>query len=190
MAKVTGGNLAPAILDAIAAKIQQAGILRVGFLESETYPDGLPVAQVAFWNEYGAEVDVPAHQTTVYRSIKANGDFNKNGRFVRRKNSNYATVHDVPAHKIVIPARPFFRKMIETNKSGWSLAFGNMMKANDYDVTRVFNLMGEGIKDQLTQSIVEFSDPANAASTARKKGFNNPLIDTGVMQKAVGYEIK
>lgn len=33
--------------------IQQAPTLRVGFLESETYPDGTPVAQVAYWNEFG-----------------------------------------------------------------------------------------------------------------------------------------
>lgn len=28
--------------------------VRVGVLESATYPDGTPVAMVAFWNEYGA----------------------------------------------------------------------------------------------------------------------------------------
>lgn len=190
MASVTGGDQAAALMDVIKSKLRAAGVLHVGFLETETYPDGLPVAQVAFWNEFGATVDIPAHQTTVYRSIKANGDFNKNGQFVHRKNSNYATVHDVPAHQIVIPARPFFRKMIETNKAGWSLACANMMKANDYDVNRVLNLMGEGMKNQLTTSIIEFSDPPNARSTIAKKGSANPLIDTGIMQKATGYEIK
>lgn len=145
MAKVTGGDRASAILDAIAAHIEQAGILHVGFLESETYPDGTPVAQVAYWNEFGTE------------------------------------------H---IPPRPFFRHLIETNKSGWSLAFGNLMKSNNYDVNRVFALMGEGMKDQLTRAIIDFSDPNNAPATVDKKGFDNPLIDTGVMQKATGYEIK
>ena len=30
-------------------------IVRVGFIDDATYPDGTPVAQVAFWNEYGTE---------------------------------------------------------------------------------------------------------------------------------------
>jgi hypothetical protein len=80
--------------------------------------------------------------------------------------------------------------MIAANKSGWSLAFGNMMSAHNYNVNRVFALMGEGIKDQLTRAVIDFSDPNNAPSTVAKKGFDNPLIDTGIMQKAVGYEIK
>lgn len=29
--------------------------VRVGVLENATYPDGTPVAMVAFWNEYGAK---------------------------------------------------------------------------------------------------------------------------------------
>ena len=29
--------------------------VRVGVLESATYPDGTPVAMVAFWNEYGTK---------------------------------------------------------------------------------------------------------------------------------------
>ena len=29
--------------------------VRVGVLENATYPDGTPVAMVAFWNEYGTK---------------------------------------------------------------------------------------------------------------------------------------
>jgi hypothetical protein len=35
----------------MAAKM--GGSLEVGFLEGATYPDGTPVAAVAFWNEFG-----------------------------------------------------------------------------------------------------------------------------------------
>jgi hypothetical protein len=31
-----------------------SGSVNVGFLEGATYPDGTPVAAVAFWNEYGS----------------------------------------------------------------------------------------------------------------------------------------
>jgi hypothetical protein len=36
----------------IAAKME--GTVKVGFLENATYPDGTPVAAVAFWNEFGS----------------------------------------------------------------------------------------------------------------------------------------
>lgn len=191
MASISGGDKLGKYLDDLAKKLEQNGTLRVGFLETETYPEnGLPVAQVAYWNEYGATVNVPESKTTIYRSIRKDGTFNKNGKFVRKKQSNFATEHTVPAHQVVIPPRPFFRSMIEKNKAGWSLAFGNLMNMNNNDVAKVFALMGEGIKGQLTQSIVEFSDPPNAPSTVRRKGFNKPLIDTGTMQRATGWDIE
>lgn len=53
MPTLSGG----AKLEAYLAKIADCmeGELKVGFLEGATYPDeeGTPVAQVAFWNEYG-----------------------------------------------------------------------------------------------------------------------------------------
>jgi hypothetical protein len=38
-------------LKGIAAKM--SGSVEVGFLEGATYPDGTPVAAVAYWNEFG-----------------------------------------------------------------------------------------------------------------------------------------
>jgi hypothetical protein len=35
------------------AREMGGGTLSVGFLEGEVYPDGTPVAQVAYWNEFG-----------------------------------------------------------------------------------------------------------------------------------------
>ena len=39
------------------AKRMGGGEVSVGFMEGATYPEGTPVAAVAFWNEYG----VPSH---------------------------------------------------------------------------------------------------------------------------------
>ena len=58
--KVIGGNKAGAYLSALSNKIaDHATKVRVGFLEGATYPDGTPVAQVAFWNEYGTASSPP-----------------------------------------------------------------------------------------------------------------------------------
>lgn len=190
MATITGGRGLSAVLDNLVRQIENAGTLYVGFLETEKYPDGTPVAQIAYQNEFGAIINVEAKQTTIYRSVASDGSFNKNGRFVKRSASNFATTHAVAAHQINIPSRPFFRQMIATKQSGWGVAFGRLAVANNYNFERVLALMGEGIKDQLTKSIIDFDTPPNAKSTIRKKGFNNPLIETGQMQRAVGYEVR
>lgn len=50
--EISGGDKVEKILAELAEKMH--GSLDVGFLEGATYPDdGMPVAQVAFWNEYG-----------------------------------------------------------------------------------------------------------------------------------------
>ena len=58
MSTLSGGAGAQAYLAGLAKKIEDAGLLRVGFLEGATYPDGTTVAEVAAKNEYGA-VGVP-----------------------------------------------------------------------------------------------------------------------------------
>lgn len=145
MASVSGGSGMAAIFDHIQKKIEEAGTLYVGFFAGEKYPDGTPVAQVAYYNEFGTEN---------------------------------------------APPRPFFRQMIAAKQSGWGVSFGNVARNQNYDFARVLPLMGEGIKDQLTKSIVDFSSPANAARTIAIKGFDKPLIDTGQMQRATGYEVR
>ena len=53
--KKTGEGLAKAL-----QRLQQENVvLRVGIIESATYPDGESVAQVAFWNEYGTATTPP-----------------------------------------------------------------------------------------------------------------------------------
>jgi hypothetical protein len=49
--ELKGGDKLAKALSEIADKMQ--GSVRVGFLEGALYPDGTPVAAVAFWNEFG-----------------------------------------------------------------------------------------------------------------------------------------
>ena len=53
MVALSGGDKLEKRLREIAKKAGQAGVLRVGFLEKATYPDGTKVAQVAAWNQFG-----------------------------------------------------------------------------------------------------------------------------------------
>lgn len=141
---VSGGDKFDKILSEIADQIGNGGLLKVGFFENATYPDGTHVAQVAFWAEYGTTRE---------------------------------------------PIRAFFRQMIAAKSPEWGADLAKILQANGNDLPAALELMGEHIKDQLVQSIVEFSDPANAESTVAKKGFNDPLIDSGVMQRSADFEV-
>ncbi|WP_432784682.1 hypothetical protein AAEX37_01959 [Oligella sp. MSHR50489EDL] len=162
--------------------------LRAGIIESATYPSGESVAQVAFWNEYGAIINVPERTTSVYRSLdERSGEFNKQGQFVRKDKANYSSRHVVPAHTITIPSRAFFRQTINANKGSWSANVRDLLKTHDIDAT--LNLLGTQVKEQLVKSINNFTDPPNAPSTVAKKGFDAPLRDTMQLARSIDYEV-
>jgi hypothetical protein len=88
------------------------------------------------------------------------------------------------------PPRPFFRTMIAQESPHWGDDMGKVLVATNYDVTKTLNLMGEELRGELVASIDAFTDPPNAPSTIRRKGFNKPLVDTGDMRRAANYEVK
>ena len=87
------------------------------------------------------------------------------------------------------PARPFFTTMIEECSPRWGESLAYLAKAHNYDAKKMMTNMGIGIQAQLVSSIVNWSDPPNAQRTVDIKGFNNPLIDEGIMQNSVEYEV-
>lgn len=185
---VKGGEKLAKALAQLGSKLSK-GYVKVGFLPDALYPDGTSVAQVAFWNEFGAQAEIPEHTATIYRSLDKNGDFLSGGRFVKAAKSNYATQHTVGAHSITIPPRPFFRSMIAKESPQWGKTAAALMKAKNYDATQVLESMGQEIKDQLVTSINEWTTPGNAPSTIAAKKFDKPLIDTGHMRDSVGWEV-
>ena len=54
MASLSGDDKLMAHLNEMVQKLD-AGTLSVGFMSGATYPDGTPVAQVAFYNEFGTK---------------------------------------------------------------------------------------------------------------------------------------
>lgn len=125
------------------------GAVRVGILETQTYPtkDGkgdVSVAQVAYWNEYGTAT---------------------------------------------IPARPFFRNTIADKQDEWADNAASILQHADGDVGKALALIGEGVKGDIVETIQNFSEPENAPSTVKKKGFNKPLIDTGDLWRAIQSEV-
>ncbi len=88
------------------------------------------------------------------------------------------------------PPRPFFRGMIAEKSPQWGDDIGKIALAINYDSSTLFQLMGERIKDQLQESIREFTSPELAQSTIDRKGFDKPLILTEHMLNSVDYDVK
>ena len=117
--------------------------VRVGVLENATYPDGTPVAMVAFWNEYGTRTS---------------------------------------------PVRAFFRTTVSEQKKNWVLSVQNLMKIHN-DPKKVMGLIGVHMQEQIVQSINTWSDPPNSAYTIAKKGFDKPLVETGLLMRSIKSEV-
>lgn len=87
-----------------------------------------------------------------------------------------------------IPPRPFMRSVIEQDGQQWAQYLGKLIKTED--TGKALNVVGAEMAGAITGSILQFTTPPNAPSTIRKKGFNKPLIDTGVMSRSVSWEVQ
>lgn len=187
MAGFSGGEDIKRKLLEIAKRLGKGDLLKVGFLEGATYPDGTPVAQIAAVQEFGGEIDVPARTQDLNFKQKKNGDVGN--RFVKKGKGDFVQIVTIPAHKIVIPPRPFFRKMIWAQSKGWGALVSASLKDKNYDLDAAMAATGEIIKGQLQNSIRQLTDPALKKSTVRAKGSEKPLIETGHMLNTVDYEV-
>jgi hypothetical protein len=167
---VKGGDKLARVLGDLGRRMGN-GTVNIGFLAGATYPSqtkkdlaagkkargpnararqvaglasSLPVATVAFWNEFGTSR---------------------------------------------APARPFMRQTVSEKSPAWGAKMARVAQATNFNGPQTLKLMGEGIRDQFVTAIARW--PAdNAKSTEERKGFNKGLIDTGVMQRSVDYEVK
>lgn len=101
-----------------------------------------------------------------------------------------AAIMDFGAPAANIPPRPFFRNMIAEKSSEWPAALEGLVASEDYDSDKILKLMGEGIAGQLRQSIRDTNAPPLAPATIKRKGFDKPLVDTGVLLVSVDYEVE
>lgn len=93
-----------------------------------------------------------------------------------------AAIQEYGAPRAGIPARPFFRPMIEAKKAKWGKSLGQLAVANDYDMHRTLGQMGDGIKGQLQESIINTNAPALSPVTVMLRGMKSHdqgLVVTG-----------
>jgi len=144
---VTGGDKFQRALEDIAKRMGKAPVLKVGFFETEQYPDGEYVAQVAAENEFGSTTN---------------------------------------------PPRPFMRQTFARNKGVWPGMATKGMKATNFDVDKTLGLLGQEITGEVRIAIAEWGNPYphNSQATIDRKGFDDPLVDTGRMLQSVTWVLE
>ena len=92
-----------------------------------------------------------------------------------------------------IPERSFIRTTVKINKDDFlSLARDRIKKLILGSITsdKILQDSGQYWEYKIMKAIKDFSSPANAPSTIRQKGFNNPLIHHSLMLASIKYKVK
>lgn len=101
-----------------------------------------------------------------------------------------AAIQNFGAPAVGIPPRPFFSNMVKAEAHNWGPLLANILFNRKNDVQQSLELLGMGIQGQLRKSIDNTNEPPLAPATIAAKGFEKPLIHSGVMRQSVSYEVK
>lgn len=88
------------------------------------------------------------------------------------------------------PPRPALGEAVARNGGTWLRSAVQrlaMAVRGRTRLTATIQRLGRKILDDINRSYASWTHPANAPSTVRKKGFNDPLEETGMLRKAFRY---
>ncbi len=132
--------------------------VEVGFFPNSVYPDGTPVATVAYLNEEGH---------TNGPSAMIPGAITPARPFIRA-----GFMPEVREQKWLTPQLLKQITLIAEGRSTWE---------------QLYKKLGPVFTFMMQDQISKWAIPANSALTVRMKGSNDPLIDTGQMMESVDY---
>lgn len=92
-----------------------------------------------------------------------------------------------------VPQRAFMRTPFDNNNKKWANSIRLFMQKQTPRSTldrRVLFFAGKLMKREIKKSLSLWKKPSNAISTIRRKGFNNPLIETRFLYKHINMEVK
>lgn len=172
-------------------KYRKAGSpkVKVGIMGDKTYPDGELVAYVGYVNEYGYKGMVPGRTQVIYHKLDKDGNIANGGKFVRKSKASIERTVVVPSYELNIPSRPFFRTAVANNKDALKELIAGVLRAGT--VMDAAHKAGMFMADALQESVMTWTDPPNAASTIRSKGYDAPLRGPDkLLRNSFTYEIE
>lgn len=198
--ETTQDNLAD-VMKSIKALIEQDVLIGIPAAKDARKEDGPATnAVIAYMQTYGGTIQIPAREATLYRKIGKNGDFANNGRFVKRKKSNFASAHIIPAHTVTLTPRPFLEPGIVKAKDDIAAQMKKAGKAalngKPADIEKA--MMSAGlIAQRSAQAIISdgeglapLAESTLASRRSRGRSGDKPLLDTGQLRNSIVYVIR
>ncbi len=129
-------------------------------------------------NEYGITIRPKPGNKTGYLMVPYKDNKGKKG-FYKLK-------------AVTIPPRPFIKQAWEQNESKYKQMILDGLDSISCGKTTALGLLNklgvESVKD-IQESAVKLQNPKNAPLTVANKGSDNPLVDTGELERKVTYKV-
>lgn len=145
----------------------------------------LTMASLGAINELGADIKHPGGTSYGYAS-KAAADRDE-VRFLKT-GKGYMELGVTQPHTINIPARPWLEPGVANATEEILLNIQDGMEAGQ-SMDQILEVVGVTAVGKVKVYMTDLKTPPNAASTIRKKGSSNPLIDTGAMRQSVTHKV-
>lgn len=161
------------------AKKMGGGVLRVGFLEGSAYPDGTPVAYVAYLNEFGHGGTFPAPARPFFRTMVAKESphwADEMGALAKLYNYDGAKVLAVMGHQIEGQLQESITNLTEPALSKTTLVLREKFWTNPEDIRA---------RDVVAAQQTAAAGDGDMASGSQAK----PLVWTGQLLRSVGSEV-
>lgn len=152
----------------------------------------LTMASLGAINEFGADIDHPGGTRYGYATAEA-ADAYVAGRSAGRVSflapgKGFAELGVTGPHKITIPARPWLEPGVASATPEVLLTIQDGMEAGQ-SMDQILEAVGVVAAGKVKVYMTDLKTPPNAASTIRKKGSSNPLIDSGAMRQSVTHQV-
>jgi hypothetical protein len=147
--------------------------------------DDITNAALGAVHEFGADINHPGGTSYGFAS-KAAAERN-DVRFLKT-GKGYAELGTTKAHEIKIPARPWLNPGVNSGNLEY-IAIIEKAAAKGEPLDMTLNKIGVTAVGLVQKYMTELRTPPNAASTIKKKGSSNPLIDSGALRQSVTYKI-
>lgn len=101
----------------------------------------------------------------------------------------YGTTQAGKNHSVTIPPHPFMRTTAAEKQNVWCKSLAQSLENNDCNAQKALAEVGEIMVGDIEMAVRDWTDPPNAPSTIKKKGFNDPLVDEGDLLDGADYRL-
>lgn len=165
-------------LEAIAKRMG-GGEVAIGFMEGATYPDGTPVAAVAFWNEFGHGGNFPAPPRPFFRNMIA-----KESPTWPKKMAALAKATDYDGAKVLA-------LMGEDIKGALQQSLNDIVEPALSKTTLMLrSIYGNSHSEIRARDVLAAQELVAEGNKGAEGTQAKPLIWTGHMLNSISYEVK